>query len=310
MSKIIKIKDLISIDQLTVYDIKSIFKTTNRIIKTPTKKLLNILKGKIITLLFYEPSSRTFSSFATAAKRLGAQTLEYQNPLQTSSSVKGETLEDSIKVFENYSDAIIIRHPEIGVASNAANAANIPIINAGDGAGEHPTQALLDLYTIFKKHYKINNLTGLIVGDLLYGRTVHSLLKGFSKFANNAIYLLSPKKLQLPPALFQELSKSIKLKIINHENEIPANCHFWYWTRVQKERFKNIKEYEKIKNSFILTPDLLNKKGNKKMIIMHPLPRVGEIDARIDTDYRAIYLNKQIKNGMYVRMALLKLILK
>lgn len=304
-----KQKDLISIDQISVKDINSIFKTADKIKKTPEKKLLNILRGKIITLLFYEPSSRTFSSFSVAAKRLGAQTLEYQNPLQTSSAVKGETLEDAIKVFATYSDAIIMRHFQNGAAKIAAESADIPIINAGDGLGEHPTQALLDLYTISKKCKKLNGLIGLITGDLLYGRTVHSLLKGFSKFSKNTIYLLSPKTLKIPQNLFHTISKNVKLIEIKSEKEIPSNCNFWYWTRVQKERFSNLKEYEKIKMSFVLTTKLLKEKGNKNLIIMHPLPRVGEIETEVDKDPRAIYLKDQIQNGMYVRMALLSLML-
>lgn len=305
-----KNSDLISIDQLSNKNIFEIFKATDQIrkIKDP-KKLLNILKGKIITLLFYEPSSRTFSSFASASKRLGAQTLEYQNPTQTSSYVKGESLEDSIQVFSTYSDAIIMRHFQNGAAKIAADYTQKPVINAGDGSGEHPTQALLDLYTIYKKCKSLKGLTGLITGDLLYGRTVHSLLKGFSIFPNNTIYLLSPKELKLPKEIFQTVSNKIKLIEIYSDQEIPENCNFWYWTRVQKERFSDLKEYEKIKTSFILTKKLLQKKGNKNLIIMHPLPKVGEIELEIDKDPRAIYLRDQIQNGMYVRMALLKMIL-
>lgn len=303
-------KDLISIDQISAKDIDLIFKTTDRIRKTPVKKLLNILKGKIVTLLFYEPSSRTFSSFCVAAKRLGAQTLEYQNPMQTSSAVKGETLEDSIKVFENYSDTIIIRHPEIGTASNAANAANIPIINAGDGAGEHPSQALLDLYTIRQRFGKLHDLKGLIAGDFRYGRAVRSLLKALCLFKNNLIYLLSPKELSLTDkdvSLYR--SQGLKIFEINLEKDIPKDCDFWYWTRVQKERIKNKTALNKI-NAPYLSTSLLKEKGNKKMIVMHVLPRIDEVDKAVDSDARCIFMTKQVKNGMYVRMALLKLILQ
>ena len=229
--------------------------------------------------------------------------------MQTSSAVKGETLEDAIRVFSNYSDLIVIRHPENGAAKRAADVTDTPVINAGDGYGEHPTQALLDLYTIRNRFKKLNNLTGLIAGDLLYGRTVHSLLRGFSLFSGNIIYLLSPQRLRLPRDLFERFSKKIKLIEITSEKEIPENCHFWYWTRVQKERFSDLKEYEIIKTSFVITPELLKKKGGKQTIIMHPLPRVGEIDSRVDSDRRALYLTEQIRNGLYVRMALLQLIL-
>lgn len=306
----LKNKDLISFDQLNTKIISLIFNAADKIRKSfKSIKLLNVLKGNIVTLLFFEPSSRTFSSFASSAKRLGAQTIEYQNPMQTSSAVKGETLEDAIRVFSNYSDLIVIRHPENGAAKRAADVTDTPVINAGDGYGEHPTQALLDLYTIRNRFKKLNNLTGLIAGDLLYGRTVHSLLRGFSLFSGNIIYLLSPQRLRLPRDLFERFSKKIKLIEITSEKEIPENCHFWYWTRVQKERFSDLKEYEIIKTSFVITPELLKKKGGKQTIIMHPLPRVGEIDSRVDSDRRALYLTEQIRNGLYVRMALLQLIL-
>ncbi|MDO8609826.1 MAG: aspartate carbamoyltransferase [bacterium] len=307
----LKGKDIVSIDQLNKEIIFEIFKTTD-VIKKQIKlnKPINDLKGKIVTLLFFEPSSRTFSSFSAAIKKLGGQTIEYQNPLQTSSAIKGETLEDSIKVFATYSDAIIMRHFQNGAAQRAANATDKPFINAGDGSGEHPTQALLDMYTIYKKQGTLNGLIGLMAGDLLYGRTIHSLLKGLSYFSNNTIYLLAPKRLRLPNDFIEKISKKIKLIVINNENEIPKNCHFWYWTRVQKERISDLKEYEKIKNAFIITPELLKKYGNNKLIIMHPLPRIGEIDERIDSDPRALYLRDQIQNGLYARMALLKLILK
>lgn len=308
---ILKGKDIISFGQLDTKALSMIFKTANKMKKTFTnKQTRELLKDKIVTLLFFEPSSRTFSSFAAAAKRLGAQTIEYQNPMQTSSAVKGETLEDTIKVFSVYSDLIIMRHPEIGAAEKAANATETPIINAGDGSSEHPTQALLDLYTMLNKFDRLSHLKGVIAGDLLYGRTVHSLLKGLSLYPGNTIYLLSPQRLQLPRELFNLISKKINLIEISNENQIPENCNFWYWTRVQKERFSNLKEYEKIKHSFVINPELLKKKGGKQTIIMHPLPRVGEIHAAIDSDPRAVYLTEQIRNGLYVRMALLNLILR
>lgn len=237
-------------------------------------------------------------------------TIEYQNPLQTSSAIKGETLEDTMRVFENYSDAIVMRHFEKGALERAKGAVSIPVINAGDGIGEHPTQALLDSYTIFRKTKKLSNLTGLMVGDLRNGRTVHSLLKLLSLYKNNTIYLLSPKQLKLESSFMDYIhNQGTKLIEITKPDDIPTTCHFWYWTRVQKERFADKKEYEKLKHAFIITPKLVEEKGNKKMLIMHPLPRVGEIDVKIDTDPRAVYLTDQVKNGLYIRMALLSLIL-
>lgn len=262
-----------------------------------------------MTLLFFEPSSRTFSSFAAAVKKLGGMTIEYQNPLQTSSSVKGETIEDTFQVFENYSDAIVMRHYQKGTLQKAADAVSIPVINAGDGIGEHPTQALLDAYTIFNNTKKLDGLTGLMAGDMLNGRTVHSLLQLLSLYKNNTIYLLSPKQLKLENEFKRHIEeRGVKLIEISSQNEIPITCDFWYWTRVQKERFTDKGEYEKLKHSFVLTQKLLSEKGNKKLILMHPLPRVGEIETQVDSDPRALYLTTQVKNGMYIRMALLSMI--
>ncbi|MCX6732597.1 MAG: aspartate carbamoyltransferase [Candidatus Roizmanbacteria bacterium] len=303
-------KSYISIDALSVKIIQEIFILTHKMSKMSFVQTSKILKGKLVTLLFFEPSSRTFSSFSAAVKKLGGTTIEYQNPLQTSSSIKGETLEDTMKVFENYSDAVVMRHFEKGTLKRAADAVKIPVINAGDGIGEHPTQALLDAYTIFQTTKSLSGLTGLMVGDLLNGRTVHSLLKLLSLYKDNTIYLLSPKQLKLEKSFIEYIrSRGVTLIEITKQEEIPTTCNFWYWTRVQKERFTNKKEYELLKNRFVVTPDLMAEKGNKKMILMHPLPRVGDIDVRVDADPRAVYLSKQVKNGLHVRMALLSLIL-
>lgn len=306
-----KNKDIISLDQFDKKSLYALFKTAQKISKTKVEKIINLLTGKIITLLFFEPSSRTFSSFASAIKRLGGQTIEYQNPLQNSSSAKGETLEDTIRVFETYSDLIIMRHSIAGAAKRAVAAARTaPIINAGDGIGEHPTQALLDLFTIFNQFNRLNNLKGLIAGDLLNGRTVHSLIKGLSNFDKITLYLLSPKELKLSLQFQNEFGKgSLKFIEITNEKEIPDDCNFWYWTRVQKERFANLDDYNRVKSQYVISPELLKKNGNSDMIIMHPLPRVGEIDPAIDHDPRAVYLTKQIRNGLYVRMALLGLVM-
>lgn len=305
-------KDIVSLDQFSPQDLKILFPITKKMADIGANaKPSDILKGNIVTLIFYEPSSRTFASFSASIKQLGGQTVEIQNPQQFSSVSKGETLEDTIRVFEAYCDAIVIRHPIKGTAQKAAEiATDIPIINAGDGTGEHPTQALLDLYTIYEKFGKLENLTGVMAGDLLNGRTIHSLIRGLSLFKRNKLYLLAPKKLRLARADFFNFKKrGIKLIEIENEKEIPKNVNFWYWTRVQKERFENIKEYESVKNRFIVTPQLLEKYGNKDMILMHPLPRVGEILPEVDDDPRAVYLTKQTRNGMYIRMALIALVL-
>ena len=304
------LKDIVSLDQFNQKSIELLFRQVTKIKKTSTKKLLKILSGKIVGLLFFEPSTRTFSSNSAAVKRLGGQTIEYQNPLQTSSVVKGETIEDTTKMIEQYTDVIVMRHPMVGTLEKVAEVANIPVINAGDGIGEHPTQALLDMFTVYEKHKHLDNIKGLMVGDLLNGRTVHSIIKGFSIFPNNTLYLLSPEQLRLSKKDLDEAKRrKIKLIEIKSFEEIPADCHFWYWTRVQKERFTDKQEYEKLKLSFILTKKLVEKKAGKNTLIMHPLPRVGEIETAVDADPRAVYLTTEAKNGMYVRMALFSLIL-
>lgn len=307
-----KSKDIISLDQFSTKDIEILFS------KIPLMKDIganakpcNILDGNIVTLIFYEPSSRTFGSFSAAVKQLGGQTVEIQNPQQFSSVAKGETLADTIRVFEAYCDVIVIRHPNKGAAQKAADIAGfIPIVNGGDGVGEHPTQALYDLYTIYEKFGRLDNLTGVLAGDLLNGRTIHSLIRGLSLYPNNNLYLLSPKELRLKKGDFSNFSKKgIKLIEISSDKDIPKNADFWYWTRVQKERFKNIAVYESVKNKFIVTAQFLKEHGNKNMILMHPLPRVGEILPEVDNDYRSVYLTRQTRNGMYIRMALIALIL-
>lgn len=303
-------KSYISVDVLTPKIISDLFTQADKLRKMSFDKTSKILKGKLVTLLFFEPSSRTFSSFAAAVKKLGGMTIEYQNPLQTSSATKGETMEDTMRVFERYSNAVIMRHFQKGTLKLAAGAVSIPVINAGDGIGEHPTQALLDAYTIFRNSKKLSGLTGVIVGDLLNGRTVHSLLKLLSLYKNNTVYLLSPKQLKIDTQFKEEVErKGVRIIEITSQKEIPVHADFWYWTRVQKERFTSNADYEALKHSFILTQTLLKEKGNKRMIILHPLPRVGEIEVEVDTDPRAVYLTEQIQNGLYIRMALLSIII-
>jgi aspartate carbamoyltransferase len=303
----LKHTDILSIEQFDRETMEYIFKNAENMKKNSYsgKKFSNTC----ISLLFVEPSTRTFSSFSAAAKKLGIKTIEFQNPLQTSSMVKGETLEDSVRTLECYSDLIVIRHPQKGAAQRVAQVLKIPVINAGDGVGEHPTQALLDIFTIKENFGTIDGIKGLIAGDLLNGRTVHSLIKGLSLYKNVQLFLLSPEKLKLKIEDFQYFtSKGIKLMEIFSEKEIPKDCSFWYWTRVQKERFSDSNEYEKLKHTFIVTEKLLKERGNKDMIIMHPLPRVGEIEVDIDNDKRAKYF-EQMKNGLFVRMSLLSAVL-
>lgn len=304
-------KDIISLSQFDKNSILKLFETTELIKEAGKRGMpLNLLAGKLVVLLFYEPSSRTRASFDAATKQLGGQTIVVENPQQFSSVSKGETFEDTIRVFEAYSDVIVLRHPQIGSAKQAATAAaRVPIVNAGDGAGEHPTQAMLDLYTIFEHKKTLSGLAGVMAGDILNGRTVHSLLHGLSYFEKNEIYLLAPNELKLSKSDLKKYSKNIKITEINSIDQIPPDCDFWYWTRVQKERFKDEQLYKKVNNKFIVTKKVFNKFAGKNTILMHPLPRVGEILEEVDSDPRAIYLTNQTRNGMYVRMALLSLIL-
>jgi aspartate carbamoyltransferase catalytic subunit len=306
-------KDIISIDQFSQKDLKILFDIVPQMREIALKALPSkIIAGKIIVILFYEPSSRTFGSFSTAIKQIGGQTVEILNPQQFSSVVKGESFEDTIRVFEAYSDAIVLRHPKEGMAGKAAQIAkSVPIINAGDGVGEHPTQALLDLYTIYEKFGRLENLTMLFAGDMLNGRTVHSLIKGLALYPKNTIYLLSPRSLKLSRKDYLNFQKrGVKIVELENEKDIPKNADVWYWTRVQKERFDNLGEYEKVKNKFIVGQKLLDTYAAKNTILMHPLPRIGEILPEVDDDPRAVYLKSQIRNGTYVRMALLALVLR
>lgn len=263
--------DVLSLEQYTASDLLLLFKKTDSIRKLiESGKTPDYLRGKLATLMFYEPSSRTFSSFAAAIKKLGGQTIEYQNPTQTSSAVKGETIEDSTKVFEAYSDVIIMRHPIAGTAKKAADAATkVPLINAGDGPGEHPTQAFLDLYTMSRRHGSLNNLKILLAGDMLYGRTVHSLMKGLSLFKGVVVYLLSPARLRMPEDIqTYARKKDMKIVEIHSPKDIPKDCHIWYWTRVQKERFKSSSEYEKVKLAFVLTKKLIDDRATAHTYFM------------------------------------------
>ncbi|MEK7592851.1 MAG: aspartate carbamoyltransferase [Patescibacteria group bacterium] len=274
-----------------------------------TKGCSDILKGKIITALFYEPSSRTFSSFITAAQRLGAGFIPLQGVTYSSVS-KGETLPDTIRTFASYSDAIILRHSEVGAARIAADFSPKPVINAGDGVGEHPTQALLDIFTIVDTFRSADNLVVTLVGDLLNGRTIHSLARLLALYSNVYINLVSPSLLKLPEGLRSTLQKrGLRIQEYEKLDDVLKSTDVLYVTRVQKERFTDLDMYEQLKHKYIITTDTL-KKMKKTAIILHPFPRVGEIEFEVDLDLRALYINGQMVNGMYVRMAILALVLK
>ncbi len=265
-----------------------------------------LLSGKILATLFYEPSTRTRLSFETAMKRLGGEVIDLGST-ESSSVAKGETLADTIRVIGNYADAIVLRHPREGSARMAAEYSNVPIINAGDGAGHHPTQTLLDLYTIMRE----SSLSGLkiaIVGDLKYGRTVHSLAYALSLY-HASMTLISPKQLQMPDVIKKDLKKQgASIGETTNIEDVIGDVDVLYVTRIQKERFPDPAEYQKVAGSYRVTEDLL-KKACDNLIVMHPLPRVDEIDPAVDRTKYARYFQQSFY-GVPVRMALLAMALE
>ncbi len=292
-----RFRHLISIDDLSKDDIVYILDKAEEFEEIARGKKSNILDGKILANLFFEPSTRTRMSFEVAMKRLGGDVLN-MTAQEASSIAKGETLADTIRVVSKYADAIVIRHPLEGSARLAAEFSEVPVINAGDGAGQHPTQTLLDLYTI-RKESRLEGLKIALLGDLKYSRTVHSLIKALTLF-NAKIYLISPESLRLPEEFLEELEGDIE--IANLEDVI-GEIDVLYVTRIQKERFPDEEEYRKVAGSYKITPKIL-KDAKEDLIIMHPLPRVDEIDPAVDRTKHAKYFD-QAFYGVPVRMAIL-----
>lgn len=267
----------------------------------------DLLKGYVLACLFYEPSTRTSASFIAAMERLGGSVIPITQGVQFSSVSKGESLPDTIRTLEQYSDVIVLRHPEVGSSKKAAEVATVPVINAGDGTGEHPTQALLDLFTIREELGRIDGLKVAMVGDLRYGRTVHSLTRLLMQYDVSLRYV-SPELLRLPMSLMNELiDLGMEVRETHDVADVIEHADVLYVTRVQKERFSDPSQYEEVKDYFKITSETMER-AKAKMALMHPLPRVGEIDPAIDADPRAAYF-RQVKNGMYVRMALLAAVL-
>ncbi|KAF5730528.1 aspartate carbamoyltransferase 1 chloroplastic [Tripterygium wilfordii] len=268
-----------------------------------------ILKGFLMATLFYEPSTRTRLSFESAMKRLGGEVLTTENAKEFSSAAKGETLEDTIRTVEGYSDIIVMRHFESGAARRAAATAGIPVINAGDGPGQHPTQALLDVYTIEREIGKLDGITVALVGDLANGRTVRSLVYLLAKYRNPKIYFVSPDVVKMKEDIKDYLtSKGVEWEESADLMEVASKCDVVYQTRIQRERFgERVDLYEEARGKYIVDRDVLNVM-QKHAVVMHPLPRLDEITVEVDSDPRAAYF-RQAKNGLYIRMALLKLLL-
>ncbi len=300
-------KDIISMNDMSKEEILEILEIAEKIENSSEEEKLNFLKGKIIATLFFEPSTRTKMSFESAAFRLGAQVLQLP-PLEQSSVKKGESFSDTIRMVESYSDVIVVRHPNDGAARLASITSKKPVINAGDGSNQHPSQTLLDLYTIKEEKGTLSNLSIAFVGDLKYGRTVHSLVKALTHF-NPTIYFVSPKILQMPAYLIDDLDKNnIKYEILEDFRDCLDKIDVFYMTRIQKERFPDIEDYQKVKGVYVINKENILGKCKEDMIILHPLPRVDEISTDLDETKHALYF-KQAKNGIPVRQAMMMKVL-
>ena len=298
-----KNRSLVSINDYSKEEYLRILELAAEFEKNPTQDLL---KDKLVATLFFEPSTRTRLSFETAVNRLGGRVIGFSDSSSSSVS-KGETLKDTIKIVSSYCDLVVMRHPLEGAARYASEVSSVPVINAGDGANQHPSQTLLDLYSIYKTQGTLENLNIFLVGDLKYGRTVHSLLIAMSQF-NATFYFVSPDELKMPDEYKLYLDQ-LGLKYFEYREfaEIIDRADIVYMTRVQKERFSDPIEYEKVKNAFVLKNSML-KNSRNNMRILHPLPRVNEISVDVDDNEKAYYF-KQATNGVYVRQAIIASIL-
>jgi len=297
-------RDIVSIRGFTREEIDYILEVS-RSMEPLAEKGSDMLRGKVLAELFFEPSTRTMLSFQTAMYKLGGNVIGFAEP-GVSSVWKGESLADTVRVVENYSDVIVLRHPLEGAARLAAEYAKVPVINAGSGAEEHPTQALLDLYTILKHKGRIDGLSIILMGDLRYGRTVHSLAYALSLYDVD-LHLVSPDLLKMRREVIEDIKDRIKVTEHTDLMEILPDADVLYVTRIQKERFPDLGEYEKVRGSYVIDLNVL-KKAKDDLIVLHPLPRVDEIAVEVDSTSFAKYF-EQTKNGVVVRMALLALVL-
>ncbi|MBC8489094.1 MAG: aspartate carbamoyltransferase [Bacteroidetes bacterium] len=298
-----KNKSLVSIHDITKDDYERILNLAEKFEANPKRKILNDF---VVATLFFEPSTRTRLSFESAASRLGAKVIGFTDAA-TSSVKKGESLKDTILTVSNYADVIVMRHPKEGSARYASEVSPVPVINAGDGSNQHPTQCLLDLYSIRKTQKKLDNLNIAFVGDLKYGRTVHSLVIALTNY-NTTFHLVSPVELKLPSAVKRYIKeKNLKYHQYTEFEEVIPNVDILYMTRIQHERFSDPVEYERVKNAYILKNKMLDK-AKKNLKVMHPLPRINEITEDVDDNPKAYYFSQAL-NGVFVRQALLTAIL-
>jgi aspartate carbamoyltransferase catalytic subunit len=300
-------KDIISIKDFSKKEINYILNYGKKMLPyAKGEKFTDTLKGKVLSSLFFEPSTRTRLSFESAMNRLGGRIIGFADPTATSQK-KGESLADTVRMASSYSDAIVVRHPQEGAARLAAEFADVPVLNAGDGAGQHPTQCLLDLFTILMEKKRIDKNKVVLLGDLKYGRTVHSLAYALSLYGAELIFV-SPESLKMPKEVIQEcIDLGVEPYSTSNLEKAVKDADVLYATRIQKERFPDAEEYNRVVGTYRVDIDLL-KHAKKNLIIMHPLPRVTEIDPEVDKTPHAIYF-KQAFNGVPVRMALLSLVL-
>jgi len=300
----LKGQDILHGNQFSRKDIEGIMKVASAFEKEG-KGALNVLKGKILATLFFEPSTRTRLSFEAAMQRLGGGVISLGS-LESSSVAKGESLTDTAQTVAQYADVIVLRHPRQGSAKEAADAVSVPVINAGDGAGQHPTQALLDMYTIRKELGSLKNLKVCLAGDLKYGRTVHALAEVLSLFGAR-LYFVSPSMLRMPEEITAGLrSRGIEVTETEDLLQAASLSDLIYMTRIQKERFSDLGEYERIKGSYVINNRFLSQL-KKEITLMHPLPRVDEIHPEVDRYAGSAYF-RQMRNGVFIRMALLAMI--
>lgn len=293
-------RSLVSIANLSKDKIMYLIYMAQEFEKHPNRKILD---DRVVATLFFEPSTRTRLSFETAANRLGARVIGFTDPKVTSST-KGETLKDTIMMVSNYADVIVMRHYLEGAARYASEVSPVPVINAGDGANQHPSQTMLDLYSIYKTQGTLENLNIYLVGDLKYGRTVHSLIMALRHF-NPTLHFIAPEELSLPNE-YKDFCKENNIKFEEHNDfnaDVISNADILYMTRVQRERFTDPMEYERVKDVYILRASMLEK-ARENMKILHPLPRVNEIDYDVDNDPHAYYF-EQARNGLYARQAII-----
>lgn len=299
-------KNILSVNQFDKSDVDRIFELSKRLEEhLKAKGELDLLKGKILASLFFEPSTRTRFSFEAAMQRLGGKIVSATGMTSVSLG-KGESLADTVRTVERFCDAIVMRHPEIGSSDMAAKLVKVPFFNAGDGAGEHPTQAFVDYYTI-KKFKNSSGLKIAFIGDLKYGRTVRSLIELVTEYGEDEIYLVAPSELELPEEYYQKMQeKNIKYIKTDNLDEAIKQCDVLYMTRIQKERFSDEAEYNKLKGVYVLNNQKIADLKSDA-VIMHPLPRIDEIAVEIDDDPRAIYFD-QVESAVYVRMAFLLIV--